>query len=92
MRRRYSRSLALLFALAPAVSAQVPTSVQVQQAANAAAQASRPQTPFFTADDALDVNQYSVADMTDDGKWIALTQSVRRDGFGNDYRRDGDPT
>jgi len=87
---RFGSAVVVVFA--STALAQAPKSVQVQQAANAAAQASRAQTPFFTADDALDVNQYSVADMTDDGKWIALTQSVRRDGFGNDYRRDGDPT
>jgi dipeptidyl aminopeptidase/acylaminoacyl peptidase len=49
-------------------------------------------SPYFSADDALDINTYSIADVTDDGKWIALTQSVRRDGFGVDYRHDGDPT
>src|SRR3954468_18611302 len=48
--------------------------------------------PYFTAEDALDISTFSVADMTRDGKWLALTQSVRRDGFGTDYRRDGDPT
>src|SRR3954465_11614763 len=73
MRRSYSRSLALLLAFAPALIAQAPTSVQVQQAANAAAQANRAQTPFFTADDALDINTYAIADMTDDGKSVALT-------------------
>ena len=30
--------------------------------------------------------------MSDDGHWLALTQSVRRDAYGNDYRHDGDPT
>jgi dipeptidyl aminopeptidase/acylaminoacyl peptidase len=49
-------------------------------------------SPYFSADDALDINTYAVADVTDDGRWIALTQSVRRDGFGVDYRHDGDPT
>ena len=47
---------------------------------------------LFSAADALDINTYAIADMTDDGKWVALTHSVRRDGFGTDYRRDGDPT
>src|SRR3954462_1546587 len=83
---------AALVASAQLAFAQAPTSVQVQQAANAAAQTKAAPTPFFTADDALDINTFSIADMTDDGKWIALTQAVRRDGFGNDYRRDGDPT
>ena len=49
-------------------------------------------SPYFSANDALEINTYAVADLSDDGKWIALTQSVRRDGYGNDYRHDGDPT
>ncbi|HET9425828.1 MAG TPA: hypothetical protein VFO55_10685, partial [Gemmatimonadaceae bacterium] len=47
---------------------------------------------LFSAADALDINTYAIADLTEDGRWVALTQSVRRDGFGTDYRRDGDPT
>src|SRR5688500_4932174 len=47
---------------------------------------------LFSAADALEINTYSIADLTDDGKWVALTHSIRRDGFGTDYRRDGDPT
>ena len=63
----------------------------------AQAPASRPQAPraasaAFTAEDALDINTTAIADMSDDGRWLALTQSVRRDSYGNDYRRDGDPT
>jgi len=46
----------------------------------------------FTADDALEINSATIADMSDDGRWLAFTQSVRRDGYGNDYRHDGDPT
>jgi len=49
-------------------------------------------SPLFTAEDALELNTYAVADMTDDGHWLALTQSVRRDTYGNDFRHDGDPT
>ncbi|MEO7084157.1 MAG: hypothetical protein ABI442_14060 [Gemmatimonadaceae bacterium] len=30
--------------------------------------------------------------MSADGKWLALTETVRRDSYGNDYRHDGDPT
>src|ERR1043166_4135643 len=47
---------------------------------------------YFTAEDALDVVTYSVADLSDDGQWLAVTASLRRDGYGTDYRRDGDPT
>jgi dipeptidyl aminopeptidase/acylaminoacyl peptidase len=46
---------------------------------------------YFTADDALEINTYAVADVTDDGRWVALTLAVRRDAYGNDYRHDGDP-
>lgn len=49
-------------------------------------------SPYFTPEDALEVNTFAIADLSDDGKWIALTQTVRRDGFGIDYRHDGDPT
>ena len=59
----------------------------------------RPTTPApsaaksaFTAEDALDVVSATVGDLTDDGRWLALTTSVRRDAYGQDYRRDGDPT
>jgi dipeptidyl aminopeptidase/acylaminoacyl peptidase len=42
--------------------------------------------------DLLDVRTVSVADLSNDGRWLALTISVRRDGLGNDFSRDGDPT
>jgi dipeptidyl aminopeptidase/acylaminoacyl peptidase len=73
---------AALVVCAVSARAQAPT----QQGARPAA------SPFFSASDALEINTVSIADMSDDGKWIALTQAVRRDGFGTDYRRDGDPT
>src|SRR3954452_24787359 len=72
-------------ALAPVALAQAP-------AQPAAQQQSRTATPVFTADDALEINTATIADMSDDGRWLALTQSVRRDSYGNDYRHDGDPT
>jgi dipeptidyl aminopeptidase/acylaminoacyl peptidase len=49
-------------------------------------------TDTFAAEDALDVVTYSVADLSDDGRYVAATSSVRRDAYGVDYRRDGDPT
>jgi dipeptidyl aminopeptidase/acylaminoacyl peptidase len=49
-------------------------------------------SPLFSAEDALDVVSYSASDLTADGRWLVATSSVRRDGFGVDYRRDGDPT
>jgi dipeptidyl aminopeptidase/acylaminoacyl peptidase len=75
-------SFAALLAFSPPAIAQAPAS-----------QAQRPAaTPVFTADDALEINTTSIADMSDDGHWLALTQSLRRDSYGNDYRHDGDPT
>jgi dipeptidyl aminopeptidase/acylaminoacyl peptidase len=46
----------------------------------------------FTIDDALEITTATVGDLSDDGRWLAVTSSVRRDAFGQDYRRDGDPT
>ena len=46
----------------------------------------------FTARDALDIVSHSVADVSADGRWVAVLASVRRDNFGIDYRRDGDPS
>ena len=56
------------------------------------AQAPRPVAPTFTAEDILDITSAQVADLTADGRWLAATTSIRRDGFGVDFRRDGDPT
>ncbi|MES2180004.1 MAG: prolyl oligopeptidase family serine peptidase [Gemmatimonadota bacterium] len=46
----------------------------------------------FTADDAIGITTIAAADLTDDGRYIAATATLRRDGFGTDYRHDGDPT
>jgi len=46
----------------------------------------------FTMNDALDITTATVADLSDDGRWLAVTTTVRRDQYGQDYRRDGDPT
>jgi len=63
-------------------------------ASAARAQAPRPAVSpaSFTAEDALDITTYNVGDLTADGRWVAATSAVRRDGFGVDFRRDGDPT
>ena len=52
------------------------------------AQQARPLTP----DLALDVRSASIADVTDDGRWIALTVQTRRDRTDVDHKRFGDPT
>lgn len=77
------RLVAALATFAPVVFAQVPA---VQQASRA------PASIYFTADDALEISTFAAGDVSDDGRWVALTQAVRRDAFGNDYRHDGDPT
>jgi dipeptidyl aminopeptidase/acylaminoacyl peptidase len=55
------------------------------------AQPTARQAPF-TANDALDVVTWSVADLSDDGQWLAATSTTRRASLGVDYRRDGDPS
>ena len=49
-------------------------------------------TSNFTPADALDVVSASIGDLSDDGRWLAVTTTVRRDQYGQDYRRDSDPT
>ncbi len=60
--------------------------------ANAQAVRQASGSPLFSAEDALDITSFQVADLTADGRWLAATSSVRRDGFGADFRRDADPT
>ena len=76
---RALRVIALLALPASAISGQ-------------AAKPATPASPTFTAEDILDITSFQVADLTADGRWLAATSSVRRDGFGNEFRRDGDPT
>ena len=56
------------------------------------ASAQTPARHAFNAQDALDLVTLSVADVSSDGRWVAATSSTRRDNFGVDFRRDGDPT
>ncbi len=53
-----------------------------------AAQTGRP----FTTEDALDVRTLRIADVTDDGRWVAATVQTRRGRSGVDHFRYGDPT
>ena len=81
---RPSRHFARLIpALAIAVSPALTSSLF--------AQATTPRA-MFTVDDALSVASYSQTDLSDDGQWLATVSTVRRDGLGVDYRRDGDPS
>ena len=71
--------------------AAVSALVVVVAARTLAAQSTARQAPF-TANDALDVVTTSVADLSNDGRWLAATSTARRAGLGVDYRRDGDPS
>lgn len=46
----------------------------------------------FTIEDALNVHSVSLADMTDDGRYAAVTLSNRRGSMGEDHGRFGDAT
>ncbi|MDQ6827334.1 MAG: hypothetical protein M3081_00530, partial [Gemmatimonadota bacterium] len=46
----------------------------------------------FTVQDALELSSYQIADLSDDGAWLAALSSTRRDGLMVDYHRDSDPT
>lgn len=62
-------------------------------AAPLAAQPAAPVDSPFTIADALDVVSTQIADLSDDGRWLAATAQARRDGIGIDYNRSfGDPT
>jgi dipeptidyl aminopeptidase/acylaminoacyl peptidase len=90
---RFRLGASLLFAAALTAAPRVEVFAQ-----NAGAPATRGPTATptssaaFTMNDALDITSATVADLSDDGRWLALTSSVRRDAYGQDYRRDGDPT
>ncbi len=77
MRLLIARRLLALFFFLALISPFVSTA-QTQQA--------------FTAEDVLDVVNVSIADVSDDGRWIAATVGSLRDRIGIDNSRFGDPT
>ena len=46
----------------------------------------------FTVDDLLDVTNVNIADLSNDGRWLAATSGSLRDRIGIDNHRFGDPT
>jgi dipeptidyl aminopeptidase/acylaminoacyl peptidase len=84
-RMHWTLALASLGIAAPTVRAQTvpPAAATARPSATSVS---------FTPEDALAVVSYNAGDLSPDGKWLAATSAVRRDGFGVDYRRDGDPT
>ncbi|HWP72414.1 MAG TPA: hypothetical protein VNM36_14975, partial [Gemmatimonadaceae bacterium] len=81
------------------VSLAVAASICLAVIAGAQPNVTFPRTPVtgavvaesLTIRDMLDLKTVSVADLSSDGRWLALTVSVRRDGLGVDFSRDGDP-
>src|SRR5262245_65641934 len=61
-------------------------------ASNAQNQSSAFTPSAFTVDDLLDVKNLSVADLSDDGRWIAATAGSLTNRIGIDNYRFGDPT
>ncbi|MGQ0538159.1 MAG: prolyl oligopeptidase family serine peptidase [Gemmatimonadaceae bacterium] len=46
----------------------------------------------FTARDALGIANVSIVDLSEDGRWVLVSTTVRGDALGVDHRRDGDPS
>ncbi|MFI5246803.1 MAG: hypothetical protein ACHQQR_16340, partial [Gemmatimonadales bacterium] len=76
---------ALVSALALAI---VATPALAQQPAAAPQSGAHP----FGIDDALNVRAPRIEDVSQDGRWVAITVRVRRDALGVDNSRFGDPT
>src|SRR6185503_2424209 len=86
MRRTFAAVLASSFVVC---SVAAPCRAQSRQAGNAASSAA---STTFTAEDALAVNAATIGDLTPDGRYLAVISTMRRDQFGQDFRRDGDPS
>ena len=86
------RAYARLFTLAItfAVSAHAQSTITFPNGAPTATSVAA--NDSLTIRDILDMKTVSVADLSSDGRWLAITVSVRREGLGNDFSRDGDPT
>ncbi len=84
-------------ALSALPSPTVPADTRRATAHAADASAARPRAPRAAADslgirDLLDIATTSLADLSPDGRWAAVSVSLRRDGLGADFTRDGDQT
>src|SRR5881396_1475396 len=71
-----SFAIAIVLALA-----SLPSMVSAQSASSA-----------FTVEDLLDVANINLADLSDDGRWLAVISGSLRDRIGIDNHRFGDPT
>jgi dipeptidyl aminopeptidase/acylaminoacyl peptidase/tetratricopeptide (TPR) repeat protein len=88
---RSSAALLTLTALAQFALALTPLHGVRAQSTSPQARFERPIAPV-TATDLLQIVTSQVADLSDDGRWLAVLQQTRADGFGTDVRRDGDPS
>ncbi len=89
---RNSMRCCLVAATWVACALAIHTTLVAQAAQPVATPAARAASTSFTAEDALAVMTYSIADLSDDGQWLVVTATSRRDTYGTDYRRDGDPS
>ena len=87
--RLHSRLLVLMVLAGSGVGAQGPSSPTFPTRSIATTTTA---AESLTVKDLLDIKTVSVADLSSDGRWLAITVGVRRDGLGNDFSRDGDPT
>jgi dipeptidyl aminopeptidase/acylaminoacyl peptidase len=89
MRHTTARAFLALLIVAGAAQAQ-PISPTFPAQNNSSAV--RPVSDSLVVADILDIRTTSIADLSSDGRWLAMTVSTRRDGLGADFSRDGDPT
>ncbi len=90
--RLLSRSAGTAFALAALLPPSSARLVAQGSPSNPAPNGTRRVENTFVPEDALNVVTLTIGDLTNDGRFAAATSSVRRDAFGQDFRRDGDPT
>jgi dipeptidyl aminopeptidase/acylaminoacyl peptidase len=82
MRHSTNRSRIVSFAIAAVLAlTSLPSMVSAQSASST-----------FTVEDLLDVANINVADLSEDGRWLAATSGALRDRIGIDNHRFGDPT
>ncbi len=85
--RVHSRLFALIVLVGSGAGAQVQAPTFPARTAEC-----RRRADSLSIKDVLDIKSVNVADLSSDGRWLAITVSVRRDGLGVDFSRDGDPT
>ena len=70
----------------------LPTSSVASPSAHAALSSTAAPADSLGIRDLLGINTVSIADLSADGRWLAITVSQRRDLLGADGSRDNDPT